>query len=99
MTCVCVLPGPAGPRLPPSLGPSGLWLGARPGCLYPGGWGAPETDPHGASTPSGLWGPGQNRSGPEAGRSRKKASGQTATLGTLRPHFPPHVRGQRSLYK
>lgn len=87
MTCVWVLPGPPGLRLPPS-GPQDACRELVLGHLYPGGRAVPVLGPRGASCPSGPWGPGQNRSAREAGRSHKKGLRPNTSLGNARSSPP-----------
>ena len=95
MTCVWVLPGPPGLRLPPS-GPQDACRELVLGHVYPGGRAVPVLGPRGASCSSGPWGPGQNRSAREAGRSRKKGLRPNASLGNAQsppPSTHPGVSG------
>lgn len=87
MTCVWVLPGPPGLRLPPS-GSQDACRELVLGHLYSGGRAVPVLGPRGASCPSGPWGPGQNRSAREAGRSREKGLRPNASLGNARSSPP-----------
>lgn len=88
--------GPQGhrPGAPPSLAsPLGRPQGAGAGIFIFQRKGSPRTWSTQSFRARGPWGQGRTRALWRPPSHARKASGQTPTLGTLRPLLPPHVRG------
>lgn len=88
--------GPQGhrPEAPPSLAsPLGRLQGAGAGIFISQRKGSPRTWSTQSFRARGPWGQGRTRALWRPPSHAREASGQTPTLGTLRPLLPPHVRG------